>query len=200
MLLREIIADAIDIIGRPDLQNFITTRARQQLKLLHAIDNWPRDKVEHIITVQTPNTIVRSNLPAYWRKFDIIAPCDRDGNILLVPNQEIDTIGFREADPRMVTGHQQKMDTDYWYVAGDVLNIRASVTVSYLYVSYYKYPDLSSTEAVTWITESYPEMVTYRILMACYAMLGNMEQRAVYEALYNEAFQVFVSNAGASGV
>ena len=199
MLLREIIADVIDVLGRPDLQNFVTTRAQQQLKLLHAADNWPRDKVEHIITVQNPDYVVRTALPAFWRKFDVIAPCTKEGVVITLPNQEIDTVGYHEADPRMVTGYRSQADTDYYYVAGDVLNIRASFPPQYIYVSFYKYPDLRSTEAVTWISESFPELVTYRVLFACYSMLGNMEQRNTYEQLFREAYQHFVSNAGQAG-
>ncbi|UNI71194.1 hypothetical protein P5_0017 [Aeromonas phage P5] len=200
MLLREIVDDVVDILARPDLINFVKLRAQQQLKLLHALDNWPRDKVEQLITIQNPSNTIRTNLPAFWRKFDVLAPCDAVGNIIILPSQSVDTIGYRETDPRMITGFRQTADMDYYYVAGDVVNIRSSTAPEKLYASYYKYPDLRSTEATTWITENFPELVTYRVLYACYAMLGNMEQRAVYEALYQEAKEVFILDSAYSGV
>lgn len=200
MLVREIVDDVIEILARPDLVNFVKLRTAQQLKLLHALDNWPRDKVEQLITIQNPSITVRTNLPAFWRKFDVLAPCMADGSIITLPNQPVDTIGYRETDPRMITGFRQMADTDYYYVAGDVVNIRSSFPPEKLYASYYKYPDLRSTEATTWITETFPELVTYRVLYACYAMLGNMEQRAVYEALYQEAKATFISDASSAGV
>ena len=200
MLLREIEADVVSILARPDLASFIHLRAQQQLKLLHAMDKWPRDKVEQLITIQNPSNAIRTNLPAFWRKFDVLAPCTADGSIITLPCQEVDTIGYREVDPRMITGFQRQADTDYYYVAGDVVNIRTSLAPEKLYASYYKYPDLRSTEVTTWITEYFPELVTYRVLYACYAMLGNMEQRAVYEQLYQEAKEIFVVDAGSAGV
>ena len=199
MLVSEIVTDIIDTLRRPDLQSFVEVRARQQIKLLHSFDNFPRDKVEQTITIQNPGVLVRTALPPFWRKWDSIMPITYEGNRIPLPTDDVDWVGFREADPRKVMGYRDNVDTDFYYVAGDALNIKMSVAAPKLLVSYYVYPDLRSPNAVTWVTETFPELSTYRILMVCYRMLGNFEQAAAVEQLYQEALAFFISDASTAG-
>lgn len=195
MLLSEIITDVVSTLRRPDLQSFVATRARQQIKLLHSMDTFPRDKIEQTLTLQNPGSLIRTTLPAQWRKFDIIVPLTATGTRIALPTDGVDQIGFKEVDPRKTQGYHNMEDTDYYYIAGDVFNVKMSVGAAKLFVAYYKYPDLTSDNAVTWITESFPELATYRILMICHRMLGNFEQATAMEILYTEALEIFKADS-----
>lgn len=199
MLLTEIVDDVVNTLRRPDLRDFVITRVRQQVKLLHAVDNFPRDKVEQTLTLQNPDNLVRTALPAYLRKFDMILPITDDGVPIRLPTDGVDWRGFREVDPRKTMGFNSREDTDYYFVAGDALNIKMSVVATKLYVSYYKYPDTSSMNTTTWITENFPELVTYRVLMICHRMLGNFEQSTAVEQLFEEARSIFLVDALTAG-
>ncbi len=199
MLLSEIIDDVVDTLRRPDLRNFVTTRVRQQVKLLHGMDNFPRDKVEQVITVQNPGIVVRSALPAFWRKFDSIMPIDSGGTRIKLMTDTVDFIGFREVDPRKTMGFHDCADTNYYYIAGDALNMKMQGAFTSLYTSFYKYPDLTSLNSATWITESFSEMATYRVLLICHRMLGNFDQAQDMDRLYEEARAYFIEDALYSG-
>ena len=200
MLLSEIIEDVVSTLGRPDLQKFVSVRVRQQLKTLHSMDNWPRDLVEHLVTIQNPGSVVRMTLPPRCRKIHQLIPADASGARQSLPTDDLEVIGYQEVDPRKVVGFHNQIDSDYYYLAGDVLNIRASTSPSKLMVSYYAYPDLTSDNAVTWLTEFWPELVTYRCLYICYKMLGNLEQANNIELMYRESLEVMKTSEDTAGV
>ena len=200
MLLSEIIEDVIDTLGRPDLQKFVSVRVRQQLKTLHSMDNWPLDLVEHLVTIQNPGSLVRMTLPPRCRKIFQIIPTTPDGQRMQLPTDELEVIGYQEIDPRKVIGYHNQMASDYYYLAGDALNIRTSTQPTKLLFSYYAYPDLTSDNAVTWLTEFWPELVTYRCLYICYKMLGNLEQANNIEIMYRESLEVMKASALTAGV
>lgn len=200
MLLSEIIDDVVDTLGRPDLQKFVSVRVRQQLKTLHALDNWPLDLVEHIVTVQNPGLLVRMTLPPRCRKLFQIIPMSLDGQRQQLSTDCLETIGYQEIDPRKIIGFHNEVAQDYYYLAGDALNIKTSTQPPKLLVSYYAYPDLTSDNAVTWLTEFWPELVTYRCLYICYKMLGNLEQANNIEIMYRESLEVMKANALTAGV
>lgn len=199
MMLSEIVADVVNTLRRPDMVNFVTTRVRQQIKTLHAMDNWPRDLVEHKVTVSNPDFFVRTVLPPRFRKFDLILPVDENNMVRGLKTDHIGQVGFQERNPSKVMGFQNQLARDYYYVAGDVLNIAMDFPWPYLQISYYAYPDLTSGNATTWITEFYPELVMYRCMSVCHKMLGNTEQGNTFETLFAEALDVFKLDAAYAG-
>lgn len=199
MLLREIVSDVVETLRRPDMTNFVAQRVRQQIKFLHSMDNWPRDMIDHLLDVQNPGYRVRIALPPRFRAISSIIPLDSSGNVGALTTDSLEQVGFREVDPRKVRGFHGTDDRDYYYLAGDLMNIQMNQPFPQLMVSYFAYPDLTSDNAVTWVTEFWPELVIYRVLYVCHVMLGNAEQARGIESLYLEALEAFKESAAYGG-
>lgn len=195
MLLREIVSDVVETLRRPDMTNFVTQRVRQQIKFLHSMDNWPRDVIDHLLEIQNPDYRVRLALPPRFRAMSSIIPMDEDSHVGVLTTDSMEQVGFKEVDPRKTRGYHGSDDRDYYFLAGDVMNIQMHQPFPKLLVSYFAYPDLTSDSAVTWVTEFWPELVIYRVLYVCHVMLGNADQARGIESLYMEALEAFKENA-----
>lgn len=199
MSFLDIVTDVVDTIRRPDLVEFINRRARQQVKYLHGLDNYPQDLQEKVLDV-IYQPFFKIPLPDRFRRFSQIVPLDHEGARIRLATDELERYGFRECDPRYMVGFHKVPDTNVWYVAGDVVNILSNCNYPKLQLRYYTFPDTTPDNFTTWIIESYPELVTYRILSVCYRMLGSADQAKIYDALYQETLDQFLHNALTQGV
>lgn len=195
----DIVTDVVDTLRRPDITEFINRRARQQVKYLHGLDNYPRDLQEKILDVVYQPSY-RLPLPDRFRRFSQIIPLDAEGSRIKLQTDSLERFGFRECDPRYVVGFHKIPDTNVWYVAGDLVNILSNCNYNKLLIRYYSFPNTTPDNFTTWIIEDYPELVSYRVLAVCYRMLGNADQARIYDALYQEVVDQFLHNALNQGV
>lgn len=199
MQIKTMIANVQDTLRRPDLANQIAQRVRGAVLWAHRSEFFIRDRITQTQNVQANEGLIRLSLPPYWRQFEIIRPLDQGGNPIVLSTDTADHVGYREIDPHQVLDFDRSNETNYYYVAGDVINIKTDSNPSMLYFMYYALPDLRSDDAVTWITEQYQEMIEFRALSVMYSIIGNQELRNTYERLALEQQEQLRDNAFQAG-
>ena len=200
MQVDTIIQNVMDVFRRPDMAVQVAQRVRGAILWAHNQDYFPRDRITQMQTVQQfENSTIRLGLPPYFRQFEVVRPFDANDVAINLSTDTPDSVGYREIDPKQIIGYRNSEEINWYYVAGDVLNIRTNVTPVKLYFMYYATPDLRSDNAVTWITEQYQEMVEFRALGVLYSIIGNQELRNTYMNLANENLEIMLDNAFQSG-
>lgn len=199
MQLSQLVANVQDVFKRPDMQAQVEARVRGAILWAHKSEYFIRDRQVAIQAVQNPSNLVRMALPPFFRQFEIIRPMTAAGDPITLTTDTDDMVGYQEIDPRQVNGVRSGGGINYYYVAGDVINISTTVLPANLYFLYYALPDLRSPEAVTWITEQYNELIEFRALSVLFSMQGNQELRNNYAMLANEQLEMLRDNAFQAG-
>lgn len=190
----------MDVFRRPDMQAQVEARVRGAILWAHNQDYFPRDRITQMQVVQAyENNTIRLGLPPYFKKFSTIRPYDVNDNAVTLSTDDPDRVGYHEIDPQQIMGYRGSQETNWYYVAGDVLNIRTNVVPAQLYFMYYATPDLRSDDAVTWITETHTEMIEFRALGVLYSIIGNQELRNTYMNLAEELKEQMLDTAFAVG-
>ena len=190
----------MDVFRRPDMQAQVAARVRGAIQWAHNLDYFPRDRITQMQLVQdVENNTIRLGLPPYFRQFEVIRPYDINDNPITLCTDTPDSIGYREIDPHQILGYRGTQETNWFYVAGDVLNIRTSAEPHQLYFMYHATPDLRDDSAVTWITENYTELIEFRALGVLYSIVGNQELRNTYMNLAEELKEQLLDNAFTAG-
>lgn len=199
MQVIEIIENVMEVLNRPDLRSQVEKRVRGAITWAHKSEYFVRDRQVSSQQVQTPDHLIRMTIPPYWRQFESIVPLDQDGNRLCLSTDDADHIGYREVDPRSILTVRGHRERNYYYVAGDVLNIETDARPYKIHFIYYAVPDVRSDNAVTWITEQYQELIQDRALGVMYSILGNQDLRNTYMNLAAEQLEMLRDNAFQAG-
>lgn len=185
MQIVDLIRGVQDIIKRPDLASMIDTRVRGAVKWVHMTDFYPRDRITAVQNIK-PNQVVRLTLPERFRQFELIRPLTDAEQPIPLSTDTVDTIGLIEADPHQLLDYRNVQRDNYYYVVGDIINIKMNCTADKMLFMYYAYPDLRDDKATTWVTEQFPELIIFRAAAVLYAQLGNQDLRNTYGALSTE--------------
>ena len=199
MHVKTIVQNVQDILRRPDMQKQVEARVRGAIHWAHKSDYYIRDRITQIQVVQDPAKVMRLQLPPRWRQFEVIRPLDITGNPITLCTDTPDQLGYQEIDPRTLRDYRGQDERNYFYVAGDVLNIVSDVEPYQFFFMYYALPDVRDEDALTWITEQYQDLIEHRALSVLYSMLGNMELRNTHKQLENELLEQMKDNAFQSG-
>lgn len=199
MQVKDLITNVQDVLRRPDLDTQVGQRVRGAILWAHKLDYFVRDRRTVSQTVQSTENPIRLSLPPYWRQFEVIRPLDSNSSPILLSTDDPDNIGYQEIDPRSLLDYQQQNERNYYYVAGDVINIMSEVIPAQLHFVYFDLPDVRDEEARTWITEQYQELIEFRALGVMYSILGNQELRNTYMGLAAEHKEQLLDNAFQAG-
>lgn len=182
-----------DIVKRPDLTSMISSRVRGAVKWAHLTEFYPRDRHSDV-QVLRPNPVIRMTLPDRFRQFEMIRPMTEQEFPMPLSTDDVDKVGLVEADPHQLMDYRNQQRENYYYVVGDIINIKMNVVAPKMFFMYYTYPDLRLDTASTWITEQYPELIIFRAVAVLYAQLGNQDLRNTYGALSSEHLEQLKDN------
>lgn len=179
MTLNELIAEVYTITNRPDLVAQTLTAVRSATLKLHQQDYFYKDIFETSITFNPAAYIqqleYRSLIPR-WRSLKYIRKTDstayQDGaflKVLTIPEQVEDAYKINR--------------NDVCYVAGEVVQIRSSTQLQYIFLGCYLNPDITAAGFNSWLALDHPYAIVFEAASLVFKMIGDTDQFAAYTGL-----------------
>lgn len=185
MNLSEIVQTVMEQSGRYDQEEYITRKVRSTIAMIHSSGMFPRDLVEESVELNDATKHkIKLTLPPRFRKFKVLMPVTSSGNMIKTVNPRND---FKRVDPSDIVTMAYNEAQDVYYVAGAVLNIRASSIPKSIYMLYYAYPETADPYLETWAMASSPELFVEGAMVGVLGFFGNTTKA-------REVQQQFVTN------
>lgn len=196
MTLNELIAEVYTITNRPDLVAQTLTAVRSATLKLHQSDYYYKDLFETGASFSTAAYLQQleyRTLVPRWRALKYIRKTDSAGTdtgsfieVVSVPEQIIDSYKINR--------------NDVCYVAGEVVQIRSSTELQYIFLGCYRNPDITQTGFESWIAVDHPYAIIFLAASMVFKMIGDTDQFAAYTGLAAmQASDIAVSNVQAIG-
>jgi len=160
--------------GRPDLIADTAAAIRKATMKLHMADLWKNDLVEVIYqvgTVDSANSSYRFSIdltdPLKFARYRRISHI-KEYNSPLTGRE----LNFNELDAdRLFDGYGAEC-IDYWYQAGQQVNVRSSISISNLRIGYFSYPDVVPATYSSWIARQFPDAIIEEALSTIFKSIG----------------------------
>jgi hypothetical protein len=121
----------------------------------------------------------------YIRKSDVDGE-PGDFLTLKTPEEILDRYGYQKED--------------IFYVAGDVIQIKSSTELQYIFFGCYLNPDITESGYNSWIALDHPYAIVYEAAITIYKAIGFDEQGTVFSRLAAEQLEMLrMSNITAQG-
>lgn len=173
-------ADVMTLTNRPDLSAETELAIRQATLKAHHSDYYPKDLYETGIRFSEPallqdleykQLIPRFRALRYIRKTD-------------VSNADLEFIEILDAGTLL---DSYKRDKDnVCYLAGEVLHIRSSTPLEYVFFGCYIHPLTSPDSYKSWIADEFPFAIVYEAAATVFKTIGFDEQAAAFKQLSSE--------------
>ncbi len=172
---------------RPDLVTETANAIRRATLKFHTADKWLRDLVNAIV----PLTPLYSGDPRF--QIDLTtAPFVRFRDINSVkeyvnpPGCSFIQFSRREVDDLLDYQYGIE-DTNYYYRAGNTLNLRCQNLITNASVWYYQFPVTSADVSYSsWIADVMPDAIIQEACIALFNMIGKESSARVYQNFFNE--------------
>lgn len=184
-----IIQDVYALTARPDLAAETALAIRKATMKSHMAETWKNDISNVIITLPVlDNTVEVSwrysldltssvNFPLY-RKLSSI---DEYNNPLTGYE-----IHFKELDNDRILDEYFLEDINYYYQAGQQVNLRANKWLVQLSVDYYKYPDITPATYTSWISDQFRDMIVCEAAASVFRTIGKDSEATSYGNMFAE--------------
>jgi len=178
MTLTELIKEVYVITGRPDLVEATAAAVRKATLKLHSVDYFYRDLEE---------VIVGFPVEAYKQQYDLAVNLPDFRSVKYVRhwtqlanthNKYLDQI-----DPSAVFNEYGREASNVWYVAGSMLNIKSTGSISNLVIGYYKRPNVSTNLFTSWIANEEPYYIIEEAAYNIFQMIGQQEAKVTYQVM-----------------
>lgn len=178
MTLAELIAEVYTITNRPDLVAETSSAIRKATLKMHSLDYFYKDLQE---------TIIGFAVAGYKQQYDLQANLPDYRTVKYLRHWSATATGeakyLRAIDPAAVVNQFGKEGTDIWYIAGNMLNIKAAVEVSNLVIGYYRRPNITTNLFSSWIAVEEPFYIIEEAAATLFKTIGHSEMANTYRAM-----------------
>jgi hypothetical protein len=195
MNLSELQTEVYAITNRPDLADRTLSAIRAQTLKLHQADYFYKDLFESGVVFSTSNYLqqleYRTLFPR-WRSLKYIRKSDVNAD----PNGKILTV----ITPDQVVDDYSCNRNDVCYAAGEIINIRSSTDLQYIFLGCYLNPDVTLSGYSSWIATDHPWAIIYNAAAQIFKSIGKQEEWAAAMQDAREQYALVVqSNILAKG-
>lgn len=190
----ELCDDVHILTKRPDLVADTKMAVKAATLKAHQLDFFYKDIREEGVQFQLADYIqsleYRTLFPRF-RAVKYIRKSDESGAVgpfinLITPGQALDGYGCQKSD--------------IFYAAGELLQIKSSTELQYVFFGFYENPDIVEASYSSWIALDHPYAIVYEAAATIYKMIGQDEQATLYKRFCDEQFQFLKqSNIQAEG-
>ena len=189
MNLDEIVADIVARTSRPDREDTIRRATRAAITEVHTAATFPQDRIEEIFPLAGSTNLIKLNLPARWRKFEVLAAVTDAGLPVCLSTKNNQ---YGRIDPAGLFDDTLGTKTDVYYVAGAAFNIKSSVAVTNVYALYYRRPEVADNKLETWIMREHDALISDLVMAKVQSDFGREKLAAESRAKWQFAMQNFV--------
>jgi hypothetical protein len=195
MTFTELCNEVYTLTNRPDLIAETKVAVKAATLKMHQSDYYYKDLYEFGVSFPTSEYVqsleykfVLPNWRAlkYIRKTDVVGSDTDSFLTVLTPEETVDSYGMNK--------------NDICYVAGQVIQIRSSTQLQYIFVGCYTNPTLVEASYNSWIASDHPYAIVYDAVATIFKMTGFDEQATLMRQLVAEQIaELRLSNIQASG-
>lgn len=195
MTLTELQNEVYAITNRPDLVGRTQSAIRAATLKLHQSDFYYKDLFETGIVFSTAAYLqqleYRTLIPR-WRALKYIRKSDVTGS---------DNFPFIEIiTPEQVLDEYKQNRNDVGYLTGEVIQIRSSTELQYIFLGCYLNPNITLTGYSSWIALDHPFAIVYEAAAQIFKQIGKTEEWQAYTLMAREQMQaIVVTNTQAVG-
>lgn len=195
MTLTELQNEVYIITNRPDLVGRTQSAIRAATLMLHQRDFYYKDLFETGVVFSAAANLqqleYRTLIPN-WRALKYIRKSDVAG---------IDTGKFLEViTPDLVLDSYGLNRNDVVYATGEVLQIRSSTLLQYVFLGCYVNPDVSMSGYSSWIAIDHPWAIVYEAASQIFKQIGKQEEWQAYKIMaVDQANLIGVTNIQTTG-
>jgi len=190
MTFEELLEEVYTLTNRPDLVGVSTTAIKAATLKAHQSDFYSKDIFETVLACEGEPDYVTSidyiSIVCNYRALKYLRALDDTGQ----PAQFITM-----TTPEGILDGYGAQKTDIVYVAGRILEVRASTLVSKFLFSCYVNPITTAEGYASWVADLYPFAIIYEAARVVFKSIGFDEQAAAYQGLVNEQFTLLRTNA-----
>lgn len=179
----ELCDDVYTLTKRPDLVSDTKLAVKAATLKAHQLDFFYKDVAEIGVQFQLEDYIqsleYRQLFPnfraiKYIRKSDVLGA---NGDFLrsITPAESLDAYGAAKQD--------------IYYVAGELIQIKSSTLLQYIFFGYYKNPNIVESSYNSWIALDHPYAIVYEAAATVFKTLGQDEKSTVYKRFCDEQYQ-----------
>lgn len=185
MTLDEMIQEVYNLTNRPDLVAATKSAVKAATVKAHITDFYSKDIAETGVAFEEPayihsldynSVIPRFRSLKYFRR--VKDENDREGVFLEV------------VTPEEVLDAYSQGRTDICYVAGNILEMRASVEFSKALMGAYVYPNVTDLHYSSWIADNHTFAIVYEAARVIFKTIGYDEEAATYNQLVAEEYNL----------
>lgn len=177
MTLAEIAALVHVITKRPDLTALTDQSIRLATIKLHRFNKFRRDILSQVLTV-TANadfryTVDLTNYPRIRLPY----------SLTLNSGSEYGTVEFEELEPHEIFKDYLVEKTNYFYIIGTSMVIKADRSITTLDLLYYAFPITDAVNYSSWIADNYTDIIVNAASAAVFKSIGKDSEARVYNLL-----------------
>lgn len=193
MTFDELVTEVYNLTGRDDLVEMTKSAIKAATLKAHQTDFYSKDIFE---------TAIKFDEPAYRQSFDYIS---------LIPNYRALKY-LRQYDPVKVAGEgagkyfevltpdnvldaYQRERQDICYVAGRVIEIRASIMLETALLGCYVLPLITEGKYSSWVAELYPYAIIHEAARFIFGAIAMTTEKAAQESMVAEQYAELKINA-----
>ena len=190
MTFDELVAEVFLITNRPDLTGETKSAVRAATLKAHKTDFYSKDIHETGVEFDTADFRQSLDYILFISNFRAIKYLRR-------VEDENDDVGkfFEIILPEEVLDNYGRNRVDIAYVAGRVLEIRASVEFSKALLGAYVYPIVREDAYDSWVAEQFPFSIIYEAARVVFKAIGYDEQSATFTQLVAEEYNLLRMSA-----
>lgn len=181
MTLTELQAEVYAITNRPDLVGRTQSAIRAATLMLHQKDFYYKDLFEcgiafstaaHLQQLEYRTIITNWRTLKYIRKSDVNSADNLPFLEIITPEQVLDSYGQNR--------------NDVAYATGEVIQIRSSTEVQYIYLGCYVNPNITLSGYSSWIALDHPFAIVYEAASQIFKQIGKTEEWQAYKIMAAE--------------
>lgn len=175
LLYNSIVASIYQYSQRPDLVQETLAAIRKATMKLHLADFWPNDSqslqivpvqisagsVDYRYTIDTTQIALLRKVTSIMEYNNPLTGAER-----FYTQKDID---------RLLDDYKLEY-INYWYQAGQQVNLRTDKLLTFVTVTGYFYPNVAPTSYNSWIAQQYPDAIVEEALVTIYKNIGKVEE------------------------
>lgn len=204
MNFAELVAEVTEIVKRPDLATRISSAVQAATLKAHSSDYYYRDIRESGVQFDAARYVLNFNprdIFPEFRKLKYLRVWNPDTVPAGVTGEGLGAGSFLTPITIGMSQDSYKVDnTDVFYMAGDLIQIRNCVPRQYFLFGAYVHPNVTPEAYSSWIATDYPWAIIYEACRSVFQAIGFQEQSADMRAQAAEAYQILrVNSVGMPG-
>lgn len=189
----ELLTGIYTLTARPDLVAETALAIRRATMRYHSADLWKNDisiVIPNLITIsQDSNNIFPSfryqldltdaiTYPLY-RKVQFIRGISFNVDPLTGMTISDQPIDYKELDADRILDDYKIESINYWYQAGQVVNLRCSGNIQNATMGYWQFPNIVPATYNSWIAQQFPDMIITEATAYIYRIIGKTAEAQV---------------------